>query len=129
LVVFRWHWPRIAFTSQAIEAPKVEGKRRFDHIVRTLRSQGQCCPQFAPNSERKERAARLPLFFSSLELPRSFIRSAYAFMADRCHAPQLRRYPQDIFVGGHGSLDEEIDFLAVRVDGLSWSERRGSFDQ
>jgi hypothetical protein len=48
MVVFRWHSPRIAFTSQAIETPKVKGKPRFDHIVRMSHSRGQSCPQFAP---------------------------------------------------------------------------------
>ena len=47
-VVFRWHSPRIACTSQAIETPRVNGKLRFGHILRMLASQGQCCPQFAP---------------------------------------------------------------------------------
>jgi hypothetical protein len=48
MVVFRWHSPRIAFTSQSIEAPTVKAKPRCDHIVCTLHSRGQHCPQFAP---------------------------------------------------------------------------------
>src|SRR5262245_6707674 len=48
MLVFRWHSPRIAFTSQAIETLQVKGKLRFDHIVGMLRSRGQSCPQFAP---------------------------------------------------------------------------------
>ena len=52
LVVFRWHSPRIAFTSQAIETPKVKRKPRFDYIVRMWRSRGQYCPQFAPICHR-----------------------------------------------------------------------------
>jgi hypothetical protein len=46
--VIRGNWSRMAFTSQAIETPRVGRKRRFDDIIRRLRSQGQCCPQFAP---------------------------------------------------------------------------------
>ncbi len=48
MVVFRWHSPRIACTWQAIKTPRVDGKLRFNRIVRMLRSHGQCCPQFAP---------------------------------------------------------------------------------
>ena len=46
MVAFRWHSFRMAFPSQAIETPGVDGKLRFDHIVRMLQSHGQCCPQF-----------------------------------------------------------------------------------
>jgi hypothetical protein len=49
-VTFRWHSHRIAFTSQAIETPKVKGKPHFDHIVRMSRSCGQYCPQFAESA-------------------------------------------------------------------------------
>jgi hypothetical protein len=51
-VDLRWHSSRMAFTSQAIETPRVDGKLRFNRIVRMLQSYGQCCPQFAPISTR-----------------------------------------------------------------------------
>jgi hypothetical protein len=55
MVVFRWHSPRIALTSLAIETPKVETKSHFDNIARMLCSLRQYCPQFAPIFPLKSR--------------------------------------------------------------------------
>jgi hypothetical protein len=58
-LVFRWHSSRMAFTSQAIETPRIKGKPRFNYIIRMLQSHGQFCPQFAPNVRTRVRAGMM----------------------------------------------------------------------
>jgi hypothetical protein len=81
MTMFRWHSPRIAITSQAIETPRIKGKQRFNRIVRMLQSHGQCCPQFAPilGAGQSEARCSFPLLFD-FERERIFARSAFAFV-------------------------------------------------
>src|SRR5262249_55448431 len=69
LVVFRWHSPRVVFTSQAIETPKVKRKPRFDHIARNVAFTGAVLPPFLEASDQigwsVSFGTKMPFFISN----------------------------------------------------------------
>jgi hypothetical protein len=129
-LVFRWHSSRMAFTSQAVETPRIERKLCFNRIVRRLQSHGQCCPQFAPffsDESESDFVPSLPalsavhtssIWPKGASVPLSVVGHTIARMPVRIRSTSVGELRTSTCPRGAGrlfSISGEIEFLGVAI--------------